>query len=248
MQWVEGRVRSLKQWAKGLYSIYIDADVPVFTAGQFTQIGLDIDGKRIGRPYSFVSAPEERPLEFIFVVVPDGLLTLALEKLKPGDPISVLARPAGLFTLKEVPEGKHLWLLATGTALGVFLSILKTETPWSRFEKITLVHGVRQVSNLTHQDIIRVWQEKYPERFRYIPFASRDKAEGVLEGRIPKAIQSGLLEDKAGLKFSPEESQIMICGNPAMIVDTQAALLEKGLKKNLRRDPGHITIENYWKE
>lgn len=248
MQWVEGQVAAIKEWANGLYSVYINADVPVFTAGQFTQIGVEIGGKRIGRPYSFVSAPDERPLEFIFVIVPEGILTAALADLKPGDPISVLARPAGMFTLKEVPDGKHLWLLATGTALGVFLSILKTQTPWDRFEKITLVHGVRQSSNLTHQALIQSWRETYPDRFTYIPFASRDVAEGVLPGRIPAAIQSGLLEARAGLKFSSEDSQVMICGNPAMIVDTQAALAEKGLKRNLRRDPGQVTIENYWKE
>ena len=248
MQWVDGKVIEIKAWSEGLFSLFIDAPIPPFNAGQFTQIGLNIDGKRVGRPYSFVNGPEERPLEFIYVIVPGGTLTSALSNLKVGDTISVLARPSGLFTLNEVPDGKHLWLMATGTALGVFLSILKTDLPWQRFEKVTLVHGVRECANLSHQPLINSWIKAHPGQFNYIPMATRDDAEGVLKGRIPHAIENGNLEATANLQFDPQTSQVMLCGNPAMITDTREALEAKGLRKNLRKEPGHITVENYWKE
>jgi ferredoxin--NADP+ reductase len=31
-----------------------------------------------------------------------------------------------------------------------------------------------------------------------------------------------------------------------MVKDASAALAERGMKKHRRRDPGHITVENYW--
>ena len=49
-----------------------------------------------------------------------------------------------------------------------------------------------------------------------------------------------------GLAFSAEHSQVMICGNPAMVKETQLTLLDLGLAKNLRRAPGNISVENYW--
>lgn len=38
----------------------------------------------------------------------------------------------------------------------------------------------------------------------------------------------------------------MLCGNPGMIQGATAALIDKGLAKNLRRAPGQITVEKYW--
>ena len=79
-----------------------------------------------------------------------------------------------------------------------------------------------------------------------IPFVSREKTDFALTGRIPAAIENGQLEEKANMQFTAEHSQVMICGNPDMLVGTRKTLKEKGLKKNLRRSPGQITTENYW--
>jgi ferredoxin--NADP+ reductase len=48
--------------------------------------------------------------------------------------------------------------------------------------------------------------------------------------------------------ITASDSQVMICGNPAMVHDTLTVLEARGLKKNRRRDPGQITTEQYWKE
>jgi ferredoxin--NADP+ reductase len=80
------------------------------------------------------------------------------------------------------------------------------------------------------------------------PFLSILSTDEVISGRVPYAIEDGRLEERAGLKLTPENSQVMICGNPAMVRDTQGVLEARGLKKNRRRDPGHITTEQYWKD
>jgi ferredoxin--NADP+ reductase len=81
---------------------------------------------------------------------------------------------------------------------------------------------------------------------RAVSFVSREAAEGALPGRVPAAIEDGRLESVTGVALSAEKSQVMICGNPEMVKDTSAALARRGMKKHRRRDPGQITVENYW--
>lgn len=245
-RWTQGRVHRLHQWTETLYSIQIEADIPSFTAGQFTKLALLIDDEYVERPYSFVNAPHESPLEFYFVTVPDGPLSNGMTRLNSGDPIWVMRRGSGFLTLNEVPDARHLWVLSTGTAIGPFLSILKTGEPWRRFERIVLVHAVRYASELSYQETIDLFQALHPDQFQFIPFVSREHTGAALGGRIPAAILEQRLEREAGLDISAEHSQFMICGNPGMVKDTTAALQERGLARNRRSAPGHITIENYW--
>ena len=244
--WVEGKVVENKHWTDLLYSLKIEAEIDPFIAGQYGRLGLEIDDQIVGRPYSFVNAPHEQLYEFYSITVSEGPLSPKLADLKKGDPIFIDKRVNGFFTLNEVPDGKDIWMLATGTALGPFLSILKSDEVWKRFENIVLVHAVRFAKELTYQDTTKSLNEKHADQFQMIPFVSREKTEFALSGRIPAAIENGQLEKRANISISPENSQTMLCGNPDMLTDTKNALIEKGLKKNLRRSPGQITTESYW--
>ena len=244
--WIQGKVVGLRLWTNNLFSLQVSADIQPFTAGQFTKLALDIDDKRVSRPYSFVNAPHQQPLEFYFITLPDGPLTTRLSQLNVGDKVWVLSRPAGFFTLNEIRDAEQLWLLATGTALGVFLSILRTAEPWARFKNIILVHAVRTADELTYQNEIASLLKRYPQQFQMIPFVSREKTDNAIMDRIPAAIEDGRLETRAGVSFHANTSQVMICGNPDMVRDTRHALEKLGLKKNRRSDPGQITVENYW--
>ena len=235
-----------KRWTEQLFSLRVEAPVEPFKAGQFGKLALEINGEMVFRPYSYVNAPHERPLEFYFIMLPNGPLTQRLIELEPGDPIYVSPRAAGFLTLSEVPDAETLWLLSSGTAIGPFLSILKTEEPWRRFQSIVLVHAVRQAEELTYQDQIRQLLDEHPRRLKVIPFVSREDIDFAIKGRVPEAIKDGRLEAKAGVQLAAEKSQVMICGNPDMVRDTSLVLEERGFKKNRRKAPGHITVENYW--
>ncbi len=245
-KWIEGKVVNKKLWTKELYSLRIEANLEPFRAGQFGRIALEINGNIVERSYSFVNAPSERPYEFYSIIVPEGPLSPCLHDLNPGDKVLLSPKGAGFFTLADVPQNEHLWLLATGTALGPFLSICKTEEPWRRFKKIVLVHAVRHGHELTYQETIKLLKERYPDQFQFIPFISREDTAFAIKGRIPAAIQDGRLEARAGIAISSEHSQVMICGNPDMVKDTRAVLENRGLKLNKRKDPGQISVENYW--
>jgi len=247
-KWVAGKVVRLRQWTKDLYSVQVEADIAPFTAGQFNRVALEIDGEMVARPYSFVNGPDNPVHEFCFTVVKDGPLTHELIKLKRGDLLYLAPRGAGFFILSEVPDADTLWMLSTGTAIGPFLSILTTAEVWQRFRNIVLVHAVRIAQELAYQDEIQAFLAQHSEQFRFIPFVSREDTDFAIKGRVPAAIEDGQLEQRAGLEIWSENSQVMICGNPTMVHDTQSVLEARGLKKNRRREPGHITTEQYWKK
>ena len=243
--WVEGKVVEKIRWNDELYSVRIDAPVQGFEAGQFTKIGLDIDGERVGRAYSYVNAPHERPIEIHFNTVPEGPLSPRLAGMQAGDRVWVAAEPNGYLTLAEAPARPHLWLLATGTAIGPFLSILKTEVPWQRHERTVLVHAVRRVADLGYRALVDELLASHPGQLRFVPLVSREPAAFALAGRIPPAIEDGRLEARAGMRLSADDSAVMVCGNSGMIAGTLKVLEDRGLKRHRRREPGHVITEKY---
>ena len=248
--WTTGTVIERIEWNEKLFSLRIKADVEPFIAGQFIKLSQIRDEKRIARAYSVVNPPGKDYVEVLAVAVEDGQLSPDLQALNIGDNIEVSTKAAGFMTLDEIPtgalQGPHLWFLATGTAVGPFISMMETEEPWLRFEKVVLVYGVRLIEDLAYLPQLTALQEQYPTQFVFIPSVTRETYPDGLSCRIPDGLQSGALEQRAGVALNQENSQVMICGNPGMITDAQTALTEKGLVKNLRRAPGQITVEKYW--
>ena len=242
---IEGRIVESRLWTEHLYSLRVETETVPFTAGQFGKLALDIEGERIARPYSFVNAPHELLLEFYSSIVPRGPLSPKLATLQAGDRVWVSNKGNGFLVLNEVPQGKYLWLLSTGTGLGPFLSILKTDEPWQRFERIVLVHAVRYAKDLSYRDTIALFEKEHADCFATIRFVSREATDFAIRGRIPTTITDGSLEERGAMPINTD-TQVMICGNPDMVKDSTTALEDKGLKKNRRRTPGHITVERYW--
>ena len=242
-KWIEARVVENRHWTDALFSLRVAGAALSFQAGQFVRIALDIEGERVARPFSFVNPPADPVLEFYGIVVPEGPLSPRLAKLRPGDALYVARNPAGFLVLSELPDAETLWLVSTGTGIAPFLSILRTDAPWQRFKSIVLVHAVRHARELVYRGMISSLGKA---NFKYVSFVSREAAPGSLAGRIPAAIRDGRLERAAGVPLRAEGSQVMLCGNPAMLTDASAALAERGLRKHRRRAPGHITVESFW--
>jgi ferredoxin/flavodoxin---NADP+ reductase len=244
-QWLQGRIVERVQWTDGLFSLRFEAPLGTFKAGQFIRVALDIDGERVGRPYSLVNAPHEPLLEIYFNVVNCGPLSPRLAELSPGDTLWLSDTPNGFLIVDEVPAARHLWLLATGTGLGPFLSILKTETPWQRFEKVVLGHSVQYARELAYRGTIDALRAAHGAQLEFVPLVTRESVPGTLPRRIPACIESGDLEARAGILLAPEQSHVMLCGNSAMITDVSETLAKRAMIRHRRREPGHITTEKY---
>jgi len=242
--WLEARVVENKAWTASLFSLRVEAPALAFEAGQFVRIALDIDGERVARPFSFVNPPHDPVLEFYGVEVPEGPLSPRLARLRAGDRLLVADNPSGFLVLRELPDAPALWLVSTGAGIAPFLSILQTEACWKRFGRVVLVHGVRHAAELAYRELIERIRLERGGRFAYMPFVSRENAEGTLHGRIPAAIADGRLEAAAGALVP--ESQFMLCGNPQMLRDVALVLKERGFRKHRRRAPGHISVESFW--
>ncbi len=244
--WLKANVVEKIQWNERLFSLCMQPGLNDFIAGQFVRVGLDFEGERIARPYSLVNKPGDDSLEIYFNTVPEGTLSSRLAGLEAGDEIFVTPKANGFLTLDEVPQSRHLWLLATGTGVGPFLSILKTQQPWQRFEKIVLVYSVRSISELCYQQQITELQQQNPQQFVYTPIVTREVMAGALQHRIPQSIDDGSLEQQTGLTINKKDSHVMMCGNAAMISSVTERLEKRGMRKHLRREPGHITTEKYY--
>ena len=253
-KFIEARVVGRTDYTPTLFSLRFDAELDTFIAGQFCKVGLRLSDtlnaeEIVMRAYSLVNAPHERPYEIILgkvEAVAGGVLSPYLHALKVGDVLYASPRTNGYFTMPEVPDAEVLWGLSTGTAIGPYLSFMKTDAPWQKFERIVFVHAVRTAAELTYRDQIDAIALRYGERFQYIPFVSREVHAGALRGRIPAAISDGSLEARAGIALTNDTAHCMLCGNPEMVKDTMAALEQRGLRKHRPKHPGHITVEAYW--
>jgi ferredoxin--NADP+ reductase len=243
--WLDGKVVDNRRLNKYLTSLIIDAPLAGYEAGQFVRIGLTDSEEVVARPYSLVNTPEEALLEVYFNIVEDGPLSPRLFELEAGDDILVADNPSGFLTVSEIPQCKHLWMIATGTGIGPFLAILKSEAAWQKFNKIVLCYSVSYSEELAYQEVIEQIAQKHVEQFCYVPVITRETFAGGLGKRVPSLLQDSSLEEYAGADISAENSHVMMCGSANMITDVSAELVARGMKKHRRRDPGHFTTEKY---
>ncbi|MGS2719288.1 ferredoxin--NADP reductase [Paraglaciecola aestuariivivens] len=246
--WLDAKVVNKTNWNDHLFSLGFSCNnFPRFKAGQFTKVGIEQeDGKVLSRPYSLVNSPDNDELEIIAVPVEDGLLSPKLHELELGDVVKIMAPATGFLVLDEVPKSRDLWLIATGTGVGPFLSILATQQVWQTYENIVLVYGARYAQDLAYAELIAGWASEYAGRFHYVPVVSREEQDNLLTGRIPPLLTTGMIQQQVGLDLHPDNSQVMLCGNPEMIEDSTEVLTGFGLSKHLRRKPGQISMERYW--
>lgn len=244
------KVLSVHRWAHNLFSFTMTRPAHFkFTAGQFARIGLMVNGELVVRAYSVVSSPFDENLEFFSIVVPDGAFTSNLQHLEVDDELYLDKTAYGYLTLAryQLPLAHDLWLLATGTGLAPFLSMLQDFETWTKYQHIHLIYSVRSTAELAYVDRIQEIAESFGEGhtgFKFVPIITRDP-NATLHDRLPVLIENGELEKVVGLSLNPATSHVMLCGNPQMVEDTKDALKQRGLSMN-RRGEGNIAVENYW--
>ncbi len=247
---LEETVLTVHHWTDRLFSFTTTRDPGLrFSNGHFTMIGLRVDGKPLLRAYSIVSANYEEQLEFLSIKVSDGPLTSRLQHIQPGDKIVVGRKPAGTLLVDYLLPGKRLYLLGSGTGLAPFLSVVRDPDTYERYEKVILVHGVREVAELCYHGYLTQELPKHEalgdyvtKQLLYYPMVTRE--DFAHQGRITTAIGNGQLTRDLGLpNLDPAHDRIMICGSPGLNKDMRAILEAKGFCEGNTMRPGDYVVE-----
>ena len=249
-------VLSVHHWTDRLFSFTTTRDPTLrFSNGHFTMIGLRTEGgKPLLRAYSIVSANYEEHLEFLSIKVQDGPLTSKLQHIKVGDKIVVGRKPTGTLLIDYLLPGKNLYLLGSGTGIAPFLSVARDPETYDHFEKVILVHGVREVSELAYHDYLskelpqhEILGEMVSNQLLYYPTVTREAF--AHQGRITTLMESNQLPADLGLPdLDPARDRIMICGSPGLNKDMRAILEAKGFKEGSTTTPGDFVVERAFVE
>ena len=251
----EEQVLSVHHWTDRLFSFTTTRDPGFrFRTGEFTMIGLKVDGRPLLRAYSVVSPAWAETLEFFSIKVPNGPLTSRLQHIKVGDAITVGRKATGTLVMDNLLPGKTLYLLGTGTGLAPFLSVIRDPETYERFEKVVLVHGCRHVADLAYEDLItnelpahEFLGEEIAAKLLYYPTVTREPFRNT--GRISTLLESGKLCADVGLPpLDAATDRVMICGSPAMMVDLKTLLESRGFAEGSGSEPGHFVIEKAFAE
>ncbi len=245
------KVLDIHHWNDSLFSFRTTRSPGLrFHSGHFVMIGLKVDNKPLLRAYSIASGHYEEHLEFFSIKVPGGPLTSRLQHIRPGDEVLVNSKATGTLVLTDLKPGKRLYLLATGTGLAPFLSIVQDPETYAQFEHVILCHGVRHASDLAYQGFLTraLPQHEYlgemvRKQLIYYPTVTREAFAN--RGRITDAISSGVLAERIGMPpLDPACDRAMICGSPDMLEDTSALLDGRGFEISPRtRHQGDYVIE-----
>ena len=197
-------------------------------------IGLDLEPKPIFRAYSVASTPYDDHLEFLSIKVPDGPLTSRLQNIVPGDKILVKPRCTGSLVIDYLTPKPNLVMLATGTGLAPFLSIVRDYRTFEMYEHVYLFHTVRDVNELAFNTMLTDMQSELP--FTYIESVTREpyKRSGRFWDHIPAVIPGGL---------SKEQHAVMVCGSPSLNKQCRVNFGETGWVEGTLDTPGDFMLE-----
>jgi len=250
------RVLKVHHWNDTLFSFRTTRDPGLrFRNGHFVMLGLPVEGKPLMRAYSVASANHDEHLEFFSIKVPNGPLTSRLQHLQPGDEVIVGRKPVGSLVLDDLRPGRHLYLLSTGTGLAPFISIIQDPDTYERFEKVVLIHGVRQVNELAYAQFIEhelpnhdYLGELVRGKLLYYPTVTREPFRH--QGRLTEVIESGKLFSDLGLApLDATVDRAMICGSAAMLADSCKLLDARGFHISPRQgEQGDYVIERAFVE
>lgn len=248
-------VTHVHHWNESLFSFRTTrAPTLRFENGHFLMVGLQVDGRPLMRAYSVASANYDEELEFFSIKVPDGPLTSRLQSIQPGDEILLSTKATGTLVSDNLLPGKRLYLLATGTGLAPFLSIIRDPDVYERFDQVILVHGTRYVSELAYQDHItkQLPSDEFigamiEQQLLYYPTVTREAFRN--QGRMTEQMLSGkLFEDLKLPKPNLNDDRFMICGSPSMLKDTCSILDDWGFSESRNGHLGHYVIERAFVE
>jgi ferredoxin--NADP+ reductase len=242
-----------------------DKEMFDFKPGQFAVLGMlgaaprvaeaapeDVPNepdKMIRRAYSIASSSlEKRYVEFYLTLITSGQLTPRLFALKHGDRVFLGPKASGVFTLDRVAPEKAVVLIATGTGLAPYISMLRTMLVNDGQRRFVVLHGARYSYDLGYRGELESLARLRPN-FTYIPSITRPDQDPHFHGhtgRIQALVEQGVLEKESGVVLDPAKAEVFLCGNPEMVNIVKFILEKKGFAAKGGTAPATIHVEEYW--
>jgi ferredoxin--NADP+ reductase len=241
-------------------------ELPEFSPGQFAVLGLPPTAPRssesvpeekeqpadklVRRAYSIASSSMARHfLEFFIVLVKDGALTPRLHALRTGDKLWLGPKITGAFTLADLPPDQNVVMIATGTGLAPYMSMLRTHVSHGLWKRLAILHGARHSEELGYQDELFLFA-RHHENVLYLPTISRPQNEFIPwkwhTGYVQSLWTERVLHQQWGFEPSPADTHFFLCGNPTMVEQMLTLLTDAGYREHTRKEPGQIHVEKYW--
>ncbi len=244
-------VTAVKHWTDRLFSFRVTRPKSLrFRSGEFVMIGLLGDtGKPLLRAYSIASPAWDDELEFYSIKVPDGPLTSRLQHIKVGDEIILRPKPVGTLVHDALLPGRRLWMLATGTGLAPFASLMREPETYEKYDSVIMMHTCREVDELEYgRQLVASLQDDpligdmVEGKLHYYPTTTRETSPRM--GRITDNLLSGKVFDDLDLpRMTAEDDRAMVCGSLAFNHDVKAVLEKFGLREGANSEPLEYVVE-----
>ncbi len=192
-----------------------------FAPGQFLTARAEIDGRLVRRAYSIASPPDGGHFELCLNRVREGRFSPYLFDLQPGDTVEMKG-PYGVFRWRD-PVNDSV-LVATGTGIAPFRSMLLARLPHDHAHRFTLIFGVRHEHGILYRAEFEEVAARHPN-FRFCPTLTRPEPEwagwtGRVQRHIPEAIGSR------------RDLDVYICGLWEMVRDVRDMLAAMGFERS----------------
>ena len=211
-----------------------------FLAGQYATLGVETPNGRIERPYSIVSSPYERELEFFIELVPHGDLTPLLYRLHPGDSLSVRKSAKGRFTLDIQSARKQHLLLCTVTGVAPFVSFIRTlYKDWKEGishgeHRLFLVSGASRSWEFGYRSELQKYAEEVPW-LTYVATISRPWEDADWKGETGRV--DDIIRKYTDLwDLHGSNTTAYLCGHPEMIEHGKGILRRHGWEKEAMKE------------
>ena len=200
-----------------------------YTAGQYINLKLTLDGNEIRRAYSICSTPESGELRIAIKSIKNGYFSkFANEQLTVGKVLEV-GTPEGKFTFEpDAARQKNYAAFVAGSGITPVMSILQTVLEKERNSTFVLVYGNKSSNETIFYNQLHDLQLKYVGRFFVHYVFSQQKADDQLFGRIEKSTVNFVLKNKHKEK---EFDKFYLCGPEEMINRVSDVLKENNVKE-----------------
>ncbi|MGE0071454.1 MAG: 2Fe-2S iron-sulfur cluster-binding protein [Thiomonas sp.] len=205
-----------------------------FSAGQYAQIVVDVDGQEIARDFSMASTPVDAEyddiLEFHIRRTPTGALSSLLGTvIRPGAQVLVRG-PMGTSYFRPRHDGP-LYAVGGGTGLAPMLSVVQTALDNGKLEPVALFAGFRNSADVYGLERLEQLRREH-RNFRYVIALDEPRPDDPPQA-IARPLSAVLFEQVSDFSGA----KVYLAGPPAMVESLSASLLQRGLaERDLHAD------------